>query len=429
MGEMTNDRNQRRGTRMRQLLSAGTLFVAGAIVAAVLLHGNGGPRNESTAFGARGAATVDVHNANELNNAIKKASDGDTIVLHAGTYPQTTINRRWTQPVTFEGAPGENVTVAGFYISAAASVTIQDLKTNGESDVVTGSRDVIFDDVSCTLKAGDRNNSCFYLHDSSSGLTVRDSVATGGFDAVKIYGCSGSSWTSNITISDNDLSGSSEDMIHVNCARNVTVEHNYIHDPVDNSDHNDGIQSQASDGLQIIRNTFTFTHHYPDGPNQAIILGRTGPPSDDQVTNSLVSGNLIHHWAGIGIILDGTENTSVVNNTVWDGYQGFTLTGTGQYANTGVEIWNNIFSTLYNDPGTPAADMCAHNLVGERLQAGVCQTDARTGDPDFVNRQTYLLAPGSPAWGGAGVQADTPSVDLDGKRCRQPHLGARCLKR
>jgi hypothetical protein len=428
MGDLTNDRTRRRRTRLRQLLSAATIFVAGAIVAAVLMHGSGGARNESTAFGAKGDTTVDVHSANELKSAIQKADDGDTIVLHAGTYPQTTIDRRWARTVTLEGAPGENVTVAGFYISNAAEVAIQDLQTTGESDVVTGSRDVTFDNVTCTLKIGDRNDSCFYLHDNSSGLTVRNSSAVGGFDGVKIYGCSGSNWTSNITISDNDLSQSSEDMIHVNCGRNITVMHNYIHDPVDNADHNDGIQSQASDGLQIIRNTFTFTHSNPNGPNQGIILGRTGPPSDDLVTNTLVSGNLIHHWPGIGIILDGTQDTDVVNNTVWDGYQGFTLTGTAAFANTGVRVWNNIFSTLYLDPGSRAADTCAHNLVGERLQNGVCQTDARTGNPHFVNARTYLLQPDSPAWGDAGTLAATPSVDLDGKRCRQSHLGARCLR-
>ena len=61
----------------------------------------------------------------------------------------------------------------------------------------------------------------------------------------------------------------------------------------------------------------------------------------------MISGNLIHHWPGVAIILDGTANTDVVNNTAWDGYQGFTLAGGGGfYANTGVRVWNNIFQTV-----------------------------------------------------------------------------------
>src|SRR5262249_6327130 len=195
----------------------------------------------------------------------------------------------------------------------------------------------------------------------------------------------------------NGLSGASDDVIHINGGRDIPVEQNYIHDPIDNSDHNDGIQSQASDGLQIVRNTFTFTHSNPVGPNQAIIIGRTGPPSPDLVTNTLISGNLIHHWPGIGIIIDGTSNTDVVNNTVWDGYQGFTITGIGASANTGVSVWNNIFSTLSVDPGSPPPGTCAHNVVSERLQSGICQTDARTADPQFLDHQNYYLGQNSPA--------------------------------
>src|SRR5262249_2891225 len=146
-----------RRPRALKLLSAATLFVAGAIFAVVLLRGSGSEKADSSAHGSSThaqRAPVDVHNASELNAAIRTASDGTLIVLHAGTYPQTTISRRWTQPVVLQGAAGEKVVVGGFYISNASGVTIQNLQTNGESDVVTGSRNVVFDGVRCALRVG-----------------------------------------------------------------------------------------------------------------------------------------------------------------------------------------------------------------------------------------------------------------------------------
>jgi hypothetical protein len=100
----------------------------------------------------------------------------------------------------------------------------------------------------------------------------------------------------------------------------MLVEHNFIHDPVDNGIHNDGIQSQRSDGLTITRNTISFQSVAPyDGPNQGIILNEDCTLPNGLVTNSVISNNLIAHWnAGRPVELSGVNGVKVVNNTLLD---------------------------------------------------------------------------------------------------------------
>jgi hypothetical protein len=402
----------------------------------VLLHSAGRPQDDAPAAAAPAAPAKDrivtVHGGGQLRDALRHAAGGSSIVLAGGAYPAVTIARGYSPAITIRPAKGEKAVLAGLRFSGASGVVVRGVRTTGESDVAMGSHDITFDGVGCTLAIGDLQHSCFYLHDSSARLVVRNSTAVGGFDSVKLFGCSGSTWTSDVLIADNRFTRASEDLIHVNCARDVRVVHNYLHDPVDNDDHNDGIQSQASDGLRILRNTFTFTKANPDGPNQAIILGRTGPPSPDLVTHSTVSGNLIHHWPGIPIILAGTDDTTVVNNTAWDSgpesNQGLTITGSGDFANSGLQVWNNILGTVWVDPGSTTPTVCDHNLLQLAPQQGICSDELRVADPRFADHAGYLLRRTSPAWKRAATGEGTPDDDLDGSTCTAPRLGARCLR-
>ncbi|HEY3614116.1 MAG TPA: right-handed parallel beta-helix repeat-containing protein [Gaiellales bacterium] len=422
--------------RARAVRALALLAVATA-VATVLLHAAGWPFGSAPAAAAPTAGAkakvVTVHGGGQLRAALRHAQGGTSILLAGGNYPAVTIERGYSPAITIKPVQGQKVVLAGLSFSGASGVVVRGLRTSGESDVGAGSHDITFDGVGCTLPIGDLEHSCFYLHDSSQHLVVRNSTAVGGFDGVKLYGCSGSTWTSDVLITNNRLTRASEDLIHVNCARNVSIVHNYLHDPIDNDDHNDGVQSQASDGLRIVRNTFTFTRPNPDGPNQAIILGRTGPDSPDLVTHSTISGNLIHHWPGIPIILAGTDDTVVVQNTAWDSGedddQGLTSSaGSDGFANTGLRIWNNILGQVWVDPGASAPVLCQHDILQVAPQPGICGDDLRIVDPRFADHADYLLRTTSPAWKLAGTIEGTPEDDLDGAACKAPRLGARCLR-
>lgn len=382
----------------------------------------------------------DVYAGQSVAAAVDAASGGDTIVLHAGTYTEVDLTKDFATPVMIAGAPGESVTVGGFSISGAAGYRISGLRTNGGSVVFNGSHDISFTHVDCTLPADLGNTtSCFYLHDSSYNLTIARSVIRGGWVGVHIYSSSagpGPGWVHNVTIANNDISGAAIDDIHLDGVAGAVIAHNFIHDPQANTEHNDGIQSQASDNLSIVRNTFSFTT-VPGGVNvgTAIILGNLPAQFPDRkVTNTYIANNLVAHWLpGRAIILSGTENTQIVNNTLVDNGTAIPNSasiiianqGATGGQNSGVSIWNNILRAVSYDPGSIPPVFFDTNLF-TRPGAGARGSHAILANPRFLNRVSYALAAKSRARGRGITPPGTPRVDIDGRRRTfPPDLGAR----
>jgi len=365
-----------------------------------------------------------VHSGQSIASVVQRSANGDTVVLHAGTYPQVVLTRRFPTAVRITGADGEDVTVGGFVVSGGSGYLIDDVKTDGESRLESDAHDVVFNRVRCAMAPAADGGSCFYFSGTAHRAVLSRSSVSGGWDGVKLYGCEGSRWASDIRIVDNEIVGAYEDDIHVNCATNVTIEHNLIRDPVDNDNHNDGVQSQASYGLRIVRNTFTFGSVPPrGGPNQAIMLGNVPDVwPDRKVVNTLVAGNLVHHWnAGRPLIMNGTEGTRIVNNTFVDsgnaGENDPSITvanqGSSGGQNPGLEIWNNILKSVLLDSGSIPPAFFSTNLITSPFPHTSGRNVIRA-NPRFVDRARYGLGVHSPARGRGIERVGTPTTNIDG---------------
>ena len=217
---------------------------------------------------------VQVVSAGEsLEAAVNAAVAGDTIRVRPGRYGRVTITRSFSRDVTIQGEPG--ATVDGFTMyGTAGGIRVQRLTTTAENLVDSGAHDIVFDGITASVATGTANGpSCWYLRGGVEDIVIQNSAARGGWDVIKQY-APPPALARNIVVRDNDLAGSSQDVIHVDGAVDMTIEHNWIHDPVDSVEHNDGVQSQHSSNLRIVRNTFSWTSVPPrGGPNQAIMLG------------------------------------------------------------------------------------------------------------------------------------------------------------
>jgi hypothetical protein len=211
-------------------------------------------------------------------------------------------------------------------------------------------------------------------------------------------------------------------------ARDVLIEGNFIHDLQQNSDHNDGIQVVAVEGILIEGNVLTSLT--APSQDQSIILGHlggdVGPAShpDLKVRGAVVANNLIHHWRGAGITLHGTIDVLLVNNTSVDNARdgqplpGLLVTDRNG-SNENLRVINNVFSDIMFE-GVERPAVQSNNVI-EGAGAGPLDL---TADPCFVDRMRYELAPSSPAVD-FGSLSDAPTVDIEGRpRSGTPDAGA-----
>jgi hypothetical protein len=421
-------RKRRRDHHGVRRIGAGLLVLATAMVGAGVLQGESASRTPSVSpLSGRTEAIAtptpvrEVFAGGSIESAVAAQTGGGTIVVHAGSYPRVALSRTFSKAVHIVGAPGEDVSVGGFVISGAG-YAIGRLRTDGESRLEGAAHDVTFDRVVCHIPSADTADSCFAFHDASHDAVISRSVARGGLDGVKFYGCGGAPWANNISVIDSEITGAQEDLIHVDCADDVTIEHNDLHDPAANSDHNDGIQSQASNNLRIIGNTFSFsTVPAVGGPNQAMMLGNVPAQwPGRKVTNTVVAYNVVRHWnGGRALIMNGTENLRIVNNTFVDSGNAaindpsITVGNQGAYGgqNPGLEIWNNIMQSVYYDPGSRPPAFFSTNLLTQP-RPGMSGTNVITGPQNY----RYALATGSPSLAAATTHAGISAAEPSGRR-------------
>ena len=305
--------------------------------------------------GVAHAATQHVYPGGSISGAVASSSSGDTVVVHAGTYPKQTISKAFGSTVSLQAAPGEVVAVQGFEFLGASHLALSGLRIEPDSTSVSGVR----------------------IANQAHDISVTQSTLVGGQFNVRLYGHGSNSsteakpsseWPYNIRIADSELVGAAIDNVQIDGARDMTIEHNYIHDPQANDDHNDGIQSTASDRLRILRNVLAAPG--TAGPDQGIILGRANPPDSygyRKVTNTEVVNNLVHQWRGLGIILGGTDATAVVNNTAYDNgdgtWAGFTMSAKNdpaKFQNTNARLVNNVFDRMSVGSGSDSPAVESH---------------------------------------------------------------------
>jgi Right handed beta helix region len=378
--------------------------------------------------GANITFTVDTDR--ELKMALQRATGGETIVIEPGTYGFHHLPKPYASRVTIRGADRRRVQIQGFSTVSDASAS-------------TAAANVLITDL--TVSGPDRRRDAVRINKGAHDIEIADVTIEGGQHGVDINASpysSGVTWPYNITVENSDLSGSTGDLVQIVGGRGVTFRHNFFHDPQDNpDDHVDGIQSIASDGLQVVGNWFTESAKGATGPNQAIILGRADPYNEVlTVRRSYVVNNLISGWRGSGILLAGTQTTWVANNTSmpYSGQSGFVIAdknpnesgGTAEaWYNTDLRVWNNIFNKVSTDSET-APVFNSNNLITD--SATGYGENSITGRARFVTTSTtsserYKLQRVSPAIDSGIKTPDgkTPQTDLDGlSRRGLPDRGA-----
>jgi hypothetical protein len=383
---------------------------------------------------ASARAVIEVGTDAELDIALGQATGGETILLRPGNYGFHYLPKPYAARITIRGAKRHQVRIDGISTFAAATVD-------------TAAANVLITNL--TISSPDDSRDALrinrYSHDIEiAGVTIHGGERCIGINASP-YGQE--MWPHDITVRDSDLSGSTSDLVQVVGGRDVALRQNFLHDPADNpNDHVDGIQSVASDGLEIVANSFTEPAEGATGFNQAIILGRADPfHATLAVRNSYVANNLIYGWRGSGILLAGTTDTWVVNNTAmpYSGQSGFvtvtkspsTSGGTAEaWHNTNLRVWNNVFNKVQADSGPGPVFNSNNSVVEARIPYG---ENPSMGDPGFLSTggsgpDKYELRNGGSAVDSGIVTPDgrTPRTDVDGlTRDALPDRGAQEYER
>jgi hypothetical protein len=357
------------------------------------------------------AATHTLSPGQSISAKLDTVAAGDRILLNAGTYNERVVtNESFSTAVTIEPVSGAAVTVnGGFHFqSPAKNITVRGV----------------------TVKSSPTNET-IRIDGGSSGNAVGSSYIT--LDNVHViegkYGVRALNHTrltpSHITIKNSEIENVTWDGIQFCGGHNINILDNEIHDilidPTEQQ-HNDGVQLCGGDDITISRNLIYDSDTDAHGPNQGIIAGRS---ANIDLTNVVVSNNLVHHWPGTGITISGISGpagATVVNNTAWaSGPDGTAVsfaisknTGAGcAFDNVGLDIINNITSKMSVLCGETVDGAYENNII----LAGGGGAGLIDDDPMFVNpvadpaSADFSLQPGSPAIdSGSGTAA--PSVDL-----------------
>lgn len=356
---------------------------------------------------------VNVYADEDLAAAITRASPGDVILVHAGMYTHIRLSSQFASRVTVKAAPGETVTLRGIELNSASFLTFKGF----------------------TIDSGSSSVDNLLINGATHDIVIAGNRIHGGRFGIYVGGPA-HSWPYNVDVRGNEIFNAYNDDVRVNGVKNMTIADNFVHDPQVNGQHNDGFQVIAADKMVLTRNHITFVgYNHTGGPNQGIILGRADPyDASRYVRNITVSANLIDHWEGTPIILAGTSNVKVVNNTAYDSgshpaWTAFVMTAKNkpaQFDNTGVEVWNNIFNrmTISNGSGWPS--YCGYNLLWPG-GGDTCGTSLITSNPQFVDHVAYKLRASSPALSTGVNRQGTPRLDVGGLgySSHHPARGAR----
>ncbi|HEV3323111.1 MAG TPA: right-handed parallel beta-helix repeat-containing protein [Solirubrobacteraceae bacterium] len=321
-------------------------------------------------------------------SAVSGATAGSVICLNSGAYGSLTLNASPASDVTLQAAPSAHVTAGSIHISGSHLV-LRGLWIDGEVALEEGSSFITVD-----------HNDISNANESGGEGVVFDTSNCTVPNAPKWEGCEPHEAITNVTISGNHFHNigkeHSEDAIHLDYWRDVTVTGNEFDHVIETGNHTDCLQSVYG-GTNL-----TFTHNYEhDNDCQGFFI-KDGDATDVSITDNLFLrddepeetypeeryANYAQAW--------NIENLTVENNTIWDG-KGLALVTEDASVSPSALIDHNLITALTINPpiGKAYALTEDYNIFDEAPWSFTpSSTDTTNSNPQFLDTATddYRLA-------------------------------------
>lgn len=294
-------------------------------------------------------AIVEVRPGQSVADALRRVAPGGTVVLHAGVHKPATVGPiAWSANVTLRPAAGAEglVEVGELNLRGLENLTIQGVRTRGLV-TIDGGRGVT---VASSRPLG------VLVKNGASQIDIVDNTIVGGWNGVTVHSWVGTARPHHVRIAGNVISGQANDNVQIGIAHDVVVENNVLTDPIDNANHNDGVQLMGGERVVVRGNHLS-------GQDQALMFKpEVSLGADSAIVDARIEDNVISRTREFGVILLGTTRTTLVGNTVTDTpKQSVLLTGN----NTGTVITGNVIGTFYVErTATPPAVLRDNEILG-----------------------------------------------------------------
>jgi hypothetical protein len=328
------------------------------------------------------ACTTTLSAGANVASAVSSASGGSVICLNSGAYGKLTLNAEPSSNVTLQAAPSAHVTATGVNISGSHLV-IRGLWISGEVELEEGASFITID----------HND----ISEGGEGIVFNTSDCKAP-NAPEWAGCEPDAQITNVVISGNHIHDigqpGTEDAIHLDYWRNVTVTGNEFDHIIESGNHTDCLQSVYG-GSEL-----TFTHNYEHDDDCQGFFVKDGDASDVSFTENLLLrdnepdgkgehfGNLAQFW--------NIQGLTIEHNTDWDG-KGIVLVAEDAQNSPSATIDHNLFSyfSISKAIGTPYAITESYDIFEEAPETlDRSSTDSIDSKPQFDDTATddYRLA-------------------------------------
>jgi hypothetical protein len=328
------------------------------------------------------ACTQTISTGANVPAAVSGAGAGSVICLNSGSYGSVQLTAKPSGDVTLQAAPAAHVTTGQIEISGSHLV-VRGLWVDGEvtidagashitldhNDITGGGEGIVFDTSDCTVPNAPKWSGCEPLAPVTdviiSGNRLHDIGQPGTEDAIHL-----DNWR-NVTITGNEFDHIIESGNHTDCVQSVyggselSFDHNYEHD-------NDcqGFFVKDGDATSVwFTDNLYLRDNEPDGKGEHFF-------------------DLAQFW--------NIQGLTIAHNTIWDG-KGIVLVAEGAHNSPSATIDHNLFSyfSISKAVGTPYSITESFNIFEEApLGLSKSGTDSVNSTPQFDNTATndYRLA-------------------------------------
>ena len=328
------------------LIGAMAVLLTG--IAVVAGFSSGGGAVATVAGPVPRPCTVEVRSLSAAAAEVRSAHAGGIVCLAGGSYSGTlSLSDSHARGVTLRSAPGGHVQTGPITIGAGG-VAIVGLWIRGEvtmtagvsfvkllhNDITGGGEGVVFVTSDCTVA-----------------------------NAPTWAGCEPLAPVSNVVISGNHFHGigqpGSEDAIHLDNWRDVTVSGNEFDHIIESGNHTDCLQSVYG-GTNL-----TFTRNYEHDNNCQGFFVKDGDATNVTVSDNLFVRDHEGSYADLAQIWN-SQNLVVQHNTIWDG-KGLALVADSPSFAPTATIDHNVlqYFTVEKPVGNPYSLTEGHNVFGE----------------------------------------------------------------